>query len=54
MFFRDYLNKRLKDEAFRREYKAVERNEARKASRTRKSQAKLHSRKRNKKLSGHD
>ena len=38
VFFRDYLNERLKDTAFRNEYEAVERSEAMKV-RTRKKRA---------------
>ncbi len=45
MFFRDYLNERLKDETFRKEYKAIERNEAKKAIATKRTRAKHHSRK---------
>lgn len=43
MFFKEYLNERLKDKDFRNEYEAVERNEARKIITRIKTRAKRHS-----------
>lgn len=43
--FREFLNECLKDEIFRKEYKAIERKEARKAIAIKRTHAKHHTRK---------
>lgn len=43
--FREYLNERLKDETFRKEYKAIEHKEARKAIAIKRTHVKHHTRK---------
>ena len=49
--FRKYINERLKDKTFRKEYEAIERNEDRKTAMKRTIQDKLHSSR--KRFSGH-